>query len=59
MTIKSIEKLSPVCNSKERAMEFIDVPQKKMKKGKINKGNADYIVWCISSGTMNPSGNTK
>ena len=59
MTIKSIEELGPVCKSKEAAMEFIDVPQKKMKKGKINKGDADYIVWCISSGSMNPSGKTK
>ena len=59
MTIKSIEKLSPVCNSKEQAMEFLDVPKKKMKKGKINKGDADYIVWCISSGSMNPAGKTK
>lgn len=59
MTIKSIEKLSPVCSTKERAMEFLDIPQKKMKKGKIDKGNADYIVWCISSGSMNPSGKTK
>ena len=58
MTIKSIEKLSPVCNSKEQAMEFLDVPQKKMKKGKIKKGDADYIVWCIASGNMNAAGKT-
>jgi len=59
MTVKYVEKLSPVCKSKEEAMNFIDVPEKKAKKGKINKGNADYIVWCISSGSMNPSGKTK
>jgi hypothetical protein len=59
MTIKHIEKLSPICKSKEVAMEYIDVPQKKMKKGKIDKKGADYIVWCISSGSMNPSGKTK
>lgn len=59
MTIKSIEKLGPVCKSKEAAMEYLDVPEKKAKKGKINKGDADYIVWCISSGGMNPSGKTK
>lgn len=58
-TIKYIEAISPVCSTKERAMEFIDAPQKKMKKGKINKGDADYIVWCISSGTMNQAGKTK
>ena len=59
MTIKSIEKLSPVCKSKEAAMEYLDFKEKKVKKGKINKGDADYIVWCISSGGMNPSGKTK
>ena len=59
MTIKSIEVLSPVCKSKENAMNYLDIPEKKAKKGKINKGDADYIVWCISSGSMNPSGKTK
>ena len=59
MVIKHIEKLSPVCKSKEEAMNYIDVPEKKARKSKINKGDADYIVWCISSGSMNPSGNTK
>lgn len=59
MTIKYLDMLSPVCNNKERAMEYIDVPQKQARKSKINKGDADYIVWCISSGKMNPSGNTK
>lgn len=59
MTIKYIEKLSPVCNTKEQAMEYIDVPQKKARTSKIDKKGADYIVWCISSGSMNPSGKTK
>jgi len=59
MTIKYIEKISPVCKTKEEAMEYIDAPSKKPRKSEINKGDADYIVWCISSGTMNPSGKTK
>ena len=59
MSVKHIEKLSPVCNSKESAMNFIDIPQKKARTTKINKGNADYIVWCISSGGMNAAGKTK
>lgn len=59
MTIKYLDMLSPVCRSKDDAMTYIDVPEKKARKSKINKGNADYIVWCISSGSMNPSGNTK
>lgn len=59
MYIKYIEAISPVCKSKERAMEFIDAPQKKMRTSKINKGDADYVVWCISSGTMNAAGKTK
>ena len=59
MDIKYIEAISPVCSTKEHAMEFINPPQKKMRTSKINKGNADYIVWCISSGSMNPSGKTK
>ena len=59
MTIKYIDKLSPICSTKEQAMEYIDVQKKKARTSKINKGDADYIVWCISSGSMNPSGNTK
>ena len=59
MTIKYLDMISPVCRSKDDAMTYIDVPEKKARKSKINKGNADYIVWCISSGSMNPSGNTK
>lgn len=59
MTIKSIEKLSPVCKSKDAAMEYIDATQKKARTSKINKGNADYIVWCINTGKMNAAGNTK
>lgn len=59
MTIKYLDKISPICSTKERAMDYIDVPEKKARKSKINKGNADYIVWCISSGGMNPSGKTK
>lgn len=59
MAIKYIEKLSPVCKSKEAAMEYIDVPQKAIRKSKIDKKGADYIVWCISSGSMNPAGKTK
>ena len=59
MEIKYIEKLSPICKSKDEAMNYIDVPEKKARKSKINKGDADYIVWCISSGSMNPAGKTK
>ena len=59
MTIKYLDMLSPVCRSKEDAMTYIDVPEKKARKSKIDKKGADYIVWCISTGSMNPSGNTK
>lgn len=59
MQIKYLDTISPVCRSKEDAMNYIDIPQRKAKKGKINKGDADYIVWCISSGSMSPSGKTK
>lgn len=59
LEIRSLDKLSPVCSSKEAAMGYLDAKEKKMRKTKINKGNADYIVWCISSGSMNPSGKTK
>ena len=59
MTVKHVEALGPVCKTKEQAMEFLDTVQKKVRTSKINKGDADYIVWCISSGGMNPSGNTK
>ena len=59
MDIKYIEAIGPVCKSKEQAMEFLDTVQKKVRTSKINKGDADYIVWCISSGGMNAAGNTK
>lgn len=59
MEIVSIEALSPVCSSKEAAMNYIDAPKRDSRKSKIDKGSADYIVWCISSGGMNPSGKTK
>lgn len=58
MKVKHVEMLGPVCNSKQRAMEFL-TPKSTTRKSKINKGDADYIVWCISSGKMNPTGKTK
>lgn len=59
MTIKYLNKISPVCNSKEAAMSYLDVPQKKSRVSKIDKNGADYIVWCINCGKMNAAGNTK
>lgn len=59
MSIKNIEVLSPVCRNKDDAMSYIEVKQKAPRKSKIDKGDADYIVYAISSGKMNPTGTTK
>ena len=59
MTVSNVTALGPVCKTKEQAMEYLDITPKKVKKGKIDKGNADYIVYAISSGKMNPTGTTK
>lgn len=59
MTIKSVDALGPKCATKEEAMGYLDTPKRSARKSKIDKGSADYIVWCISSGSMNPSGKTK
>lgn len=56
--IKHIEKLSPWCKTKEQAADYLDYKEKTAKKGKINKGDADYIVWAIGLGKMNPTGKT-
>lgn len=57
--IVNLEKIGPTCSSKEQAMEFVTPPQKNMRKSKINKGSADYIVWAISMGKLQSNGNTK
>ena len=56
--VKHITKLGPWCKTKDKAAEYLDYKEKKVKKGKINKGDADYIVWCMSIGKMNPAGKT-
>lgn len=56
--IKHIEKLSPWCKTKDQAAGYLDYKEKTAKKGKINKGDADYIVWAIGLGKMNPAGKT-
>ena len=59
MKILGVTQLSPVCSKRENAESYLDPVNKTKRKSKINKGDADYVVWCISSGSMNPSGNTK
>ena len=59
MEIVSLDVISPVCRNKDDAMSYIETKQKTPRKSKIDKGNADYIVYAISSGKMNPSGSTK
>lgn len=44
---------------KEEAQSYLPSFQKTTRKSKIDKGNADYIVYCISSGKMNAAGKTK
>lgn len=56
-SVISLNKLSPICNSKESAMDYLD-NKKTVKKTPIDKKGADYIVYCINSGKLNPSGNT-
>ena len=45
--------------NKEEAQSYLPSFMKTARKSKINKGDADYIVYAISSGKMNPSGSTK
>lgn len=45
--------------NKEEAQSYLPSFQKTTRKSKIDKKDADYIVYCISSGKMNPSGTTK
>jgi hypothetical protein len=56
MEISHIEAISPVCKSKEAALQYVDAPKKERRKSEIDKKGADYIVYCISSGKMSPSG---
>ena len=59
MKILGVTQLSPVCGKRENAESYLDPVNKTKRKSKINKGDADYITWCISIGSMNPSGSTK
>lgn len=54
----SVETLGPVCSTKLEAMDFLSSKQQNKRKSEINKGDADYIVYCISSGKFGPSGKT-
>lgn len=56
--VVSVETLGPVCSTKAEAMEFLSGKQQNKRKSEIDKGDADYIVYCISSGKFNPSGKT-
>jgi len=56
--IVSVTALGPACKSKDNAMNYLDPPKKTKRKSKIDKKGADYIVWCIPCGKMNPSGKT-
>ena len=44
--------------NKEEAQSYLPSFQKTARKSKIDKGSADYIVYCISSGKMNAAGKT-
>ena len=56
--VVNVETLGPVCSTKVDAMEFLSAKKINKRKSEINKGNADYIVYCISSGKFSPSGKT-
>jgi hypothetical protein len=45
--------------NKEEAQSYLPSYQKTARKSKINKGDADYIVYAISIGKFQPNGNTK
>ena len=53
-----VDTLGPVCSTKLKAMDFLTPKETNKRKSEIDKGNADYIVYCISSGKFNPSGKT-
>ena len=56
--VVSVETLGPVCSTKLKAMDFLTPKETNKRKSDIDKGDADYIVYCISSGKFNPSGKT-
>lgn len=56
--VVSVETLGPVCSTKLKAMDFLTPKETNKRKSEIDKGDADYIVYCISSGKFNPSGKT-
>lgn len=58
MKVKYVDLLGPVCKTKQRAMEFLTPKNSKPRKSKIDKGDADYIVWAIPMGKLTPKGDT-
>lgn len=58
MTIDSISALGPVCKTRDAAANYLDPKQKQSRKSKIDKENADYVVWAITIGKLTPAGNT-
>ena len=46
-------------NTKEEAETYLPSFNKKPRKSKIDKGNADYIVYVLSLGKFQPGGGTK
>ena len=52
-----IEKLG-VANTRDGALEYLPSSNKTARKSDINKGSAQFIVYAIGMGTMNPQGKT-
>lgn len=57
--IISLSKLSSPTKDKDMAMSYLDTKEKKVRKSKLKKGDADYIVYAMNIGSLTSSGKTK
>ena len=54
--IINISKLGPECNDVKVALNYLNDTGER--KSKLRKYDADYVIWCINGGKMNPTGKT-
>jgi hypothetical protein len=56
--VLSISKLCSPTKDKDMAMSYLDRQEKKRRKTKLSKGDADYIVYAMNIGSLTSSGRT-
>lgn len=57
--IRSLSKLCSPTKDKDMAMSYLDTKEKTVRKTKLKKGDADYIVYAMNIGSLTSSGKTK